>query len=411
MLNRRRKWHSYLAILLTVFMTLSSLPVNIPLAGAVDSTAGGGGGSVTSTVYSPYWQCGKLTVSSLNLNSLTLSWSGAADNVGVTGYNIYQDGTLLSGNTNFNPFYVNGLQPGTQYTFTVQALNAAGKESTDGPSVTVTTHTSGEKIIATPVTGTAYMDYTHQYPVTTGGLDTWVLNVPNATFKAGASYNDLNISNWPDGLYFSTNRLDDHNLAFKPYGMSNNPLTLPYTVTVSIKTSAVTDPDMVASDSIQLLIKEVTAVKLNKTIDTLSKGNTDQLIATVTPADAPDKTVSWTTSDSSVADVDSTGKVTGAGTGTATITATAASGLSASCAVTVTPDASQTPVTVDSLYTDHVGKKITVKFGKAMATVQFPQCMIIRGLQANLDDYVHGVFLPDLGHHFIILIIQTVRPC
>ncbi len=368
MLHYRKKWHPYLAILLTVFMTLSSLPVSVPVTGAAADT-------VTSTVYdttagaesSPYWQNGKLTAGNINLNNLTLSWSGATDDVGVTGYNIYRDGTLLAGNTNFNPFYVNGLQTGAQYTFTVQALNAAGKESTDGPSVTVTTHTSGEKIIANAAVGTIYMDYTHLYPVTTGGLDTWIINVPNATFKAGVSNSDLTIDNFPHEAYYGTTRLDDHNIAFNMSGWTGQPITLPYTVTVSLKPSAVTDPDMLASDTIPLIIKEVTSVWLNKNIDTLSKGNSEQLVATVIPADAPDKSVNWTTSDSSVATVDNTGLVTAVGTGTTAITATVVSGLSASCAVTVTPDASQTPVTVDSLYTDHIGKKIIVKFGKAMA--------------------------------------------
>ncbi|OPX86439.1 MAG: Chitinase D precursor [Pelotomaculum sp. PtaB.Bin104] len=365
---KRKKRHSFFSILLTVFMVLSSMmPVGLPIAASDTVNGTVNQLSIAGAVYSPTWPSGKLSVSNLNLNSLTLSWSGAADDVGVTGYNIYQDGTLIAGNTNFNPFSVNGLQPGTQYTFTVQALNAAGLESTDGPSVTVTTHIPGEKIIANAVTDTIYFDYTHQNPVTTGGLDTWVINVPNATLKAGAGYNDLIIGNTPNGMYYRTTRLDDHNLAFGFNGNASTPLTMPYTVTVSVEASAVTDPDLLDSDPIQLLIKEVTSVSLNKSIDTLSKGNSDQLIATVIPVNTPDKTVTWTTSDSSIATVDSTGKVTAVGPGTATITSQVVSGLTATCAFTVTPGINETPVPVESLYTDHVGKKLTVRFGKDIA--------------------------------------------
>ncbi len=371
MISCRKKWHSYLAVLLTVLMMLSSLPVGIiPVTGAAaaDTVTGATYGTTASAVYSPYWQSGKLTVGNLSLNSLTLSWSGAADNVGVTGYNIYQDGTLLSSNTNFNPFYVNGLQPGTQYTFTVQALNAAGLESTEGPSVTVTTHSLNEKIIGTATVDTAYLYADHITKVNVGGLDAWLINVPNATIIDGSlSFNDISVTadNLPYAL--KPSKVDDHTLKITLSGSANTAVTLPLSLTVSINPSAVSDTDMTASDPIQLSIKEVTDISLNKAVHTFSKGSSEQLIATVTPADAPDKTVNWTTSDSSIATVDSTGKVTAIGTGTATITATVASGLSAGCAVTVTPDATQTPVTVDNLYTDHVGKKITVKFGKAMA--------------------------------------------
>ena len=81
---------------------------------------------------------------------------------------------------------------------------------------------------------------------------------------------------------------------------------------------------------------EVTGVKLDKSAATIMNGDTTTLVATVSPANATDKTVIWTSEDSSVATVDANGVVTGVGAGTATITATTQSGnKTASCAVTV----------------------------------------------------------------------------
>jgi len=71
----------------------------------------------------------------------------------------------------------------------------------------------------------------------------------------------------------------------------------------------------------------VTAVGINPAADTsVGMGTTLQLSAVVTPADATNKIVSWTSSDSTIAKVDATGKVSTAGTGTATITVTTQDG-------------------------------------------------------------------------------------
>ena len=69
------------------------------------------------------------------------------------------------------------------------------------------------------------------------------------------------------------------------------------------------------------------------------KGDCFQIIATISPEDATDKTLIWTSSDGSVANVDVTGMVTAVGVGECLITASAAdgSGVSASCEVSVDP--------------------------------------------------------------------------
>ena len=67
----------------------------------------------------------------------------------------------------------------------------------------------------------------------------------------------------------------------------------------------------------------------------LSVGDEIYLIPTIKPDNATDMTVTWTSSDETVATVDANGKVTAVGAGTATITATTSGGQTATCEVTV----------------------------------------------------------------------------
>ena len=79
----------------------------------------------------------------------------------------------------------------------------------------------------------------------------------------------------------------------------------------------------------------VTGVTLNKTSTSLYVGDTETLTATVEPSDATNKTVTWTSSNPSVATVEN-GVVTAVGAGTATITVTTQDNdYTASCTVTV----------------------------------------------------------------------------
>lgn len=84
----------------------------------------------------------------------------------------------------------------------------------------------------------------------------------------------------------------------------------------------------------------VSGISLDPAKLTLKEGETAQLTATLTPEDATDRSISWSSSDPAVATIDQNGKVTAQGAGTATIIATAkdGSGKSASCVVTVIAD-------------------------------------------------------------------------
>lgn len=76
---------------------------------------------------------------------------------------------------------------------------------------------------------------------------------------------------------------------------------------------------------------------MNKTTLALEVGGNETLTATVAPADATDKSVTFTSSDPAVATVTpKQGNVVGKAAGTTTITGTTVNGLTATCEVTVT---------------------------------------------------------------------------
>ncbi|MEI3578022.1 MAG: leucine-rich repeat protein [Acutalibacteraceae bacterium] len=100
-----------------------------------------------------------------------------------------------------------------------------------------------------------------------------------------------------------------------------------------------TEAERYANDNGFIFKEEVlpTEVKLNQSTLTLGKGESYSLISTVLPANANDKTCTWSTSNSSVATVSNTGKVTAKATGTAVITVKTVNGKTATCKVTVKP--------------------------------------------------------------------------
>jgi uncharacterized protein YjdB len=81
--------------------------------------------------------------------------------------------------------------------------------------------------------------------------------------------------------------------------------------------------------------KGVTGISLNKICAAIDEGKTLKLKAKLTPGSPANKTIAWSSSNPSVASVDSKGKVYGLVPGAAVITATASSGASAVCTVTV----------------------------------------------------------------------------
>ncbi|GAB2610162.1 hypothetical protein GCM10027168_48890 [Streptomyces capparidis] len=105
------------------------------LANAYPPIDGGGGpGDDTTAPSIP----SSLRVSGTTASSVSLSWGAATDNVGVTGYVVYRNGTQV-GTSTTTSFTDSGLTASTAYTYTVRARDAAGNTSAASAAVTGTT--------------------------------------------------------------------------------------------------------------------------------------------------------------------------------------------------------------------------------------------------------------------------------
>ncbi|WP_254450342.1 GH32 C-terminal domain-containing protein [Cohnella herbarum] len=120
-------------------------------------------------------------------NSVTLSWSASTDNVGVTGYSIFRDGTQV-GNSTATSYTDTGLSASTAYTYTVKATDAAGNLSAFSNSVAITTNVSSSVGITN-----------HDFE--SGNLTGWTVVSGNA-FSAADVTTDVN---WGWGGPFNQN--------------------------------------------------------------------------------------------------------------------------------------------------------------------------------------------------------------
>ncbi|MBS1577913.1 MAG: fibronectin type III domain-containing protein [Bacteroidetes bacterium] len=81
-----------------------------------------------------------LTYSNLTSAAVTLAWTAAIDNVGVTGYDVYRNGVKINSSIVVSTSYnVAGLTASTVYSFYVQAKDAAGNLSANSNAVNLTT--------------------------------------------------------------------------------------------------------------------------------------------------------------------------------------------------------------------------------------------------------------------------------
>ncbi|EFK33326.1 endonuclease [Chryseobacterium gleum] len=80
-----------------------------------------------------------VTISGKTSSSISLAWNASTDNVGVTAYNVYMNGSLQT-TTSSTSTTISGLTPSTTYSFYVVAKDAAGNSSSNSSTVSGTTN-------------------------------------------------------------------------------------------------------------------------------------------------------------------------------------------------------------------------------------------------------------------------------
>jgi chitodextrinase len=100
-----------------------------------------------------------LTASASSATQVDLSWLASTDNVGVEGYTIYRDGTVLTSVSGSTISYSDlSAQESTTYTYSVDAFDAAGNHSAQSTPINVTTPALPSSITY-PVIADSYVNF------------------------------------------------------------------------------------------------------------------------------------------------------------------------------------------------------------------------------------------------------------
>ncbi|MDO8742766.1 MAG: Ig-like domain-containing protein [bacterium] len=119
-----------------------------------------------------------LSATAVSTTQINLSWSAATDNVAVSGYRIYRNGTLLT-TTTATSYANTGLSASTAYAYTIAAYDAAGNMSAQSSGASATTQAAVVTPPATPATPST--------PATSNTPTSTNTNTPNTTSPAGGS--------------------------------------------------------------------------------------------------------------------------------------------------------------------------------------------------------------------------------
>jgi chitodextrinase len=136
-----------------------------------------------------------LAASGITQSALNLSWNPSTDNVQVTGYDLYRNGTKVASPSSSSASQ-SGLACGSAYTFAVEALDAAGNRSS---RATLTTATAACSSTTTP-TDT-------QAPSTPSGLRVSSATTTSASLSWNPSTDNVAVAgyrSYRDGVYQST---------------------------------------------------------------------------------------------------------------------------------------------------------------------------------------------------------------
>ena len=143
-------WTEYLFAYLD-YSTYGSLPditVSADALGAAETANGTGAFTSTGLAYermnvpadtSPPATPAAPTSGGVGYTTATVDWIAGSDNVGVSAYKLYRNGTLIATTTQL-VYYDSGLSWSTSYSYTLAAVDASGNVSAMSPALVIKTH-------------------------------------------------------------------------------------------------------------------------------------------------------------------------------------------------------------------------------------------------------------------------------
>lgn len=286
--------------------------------------------------------------------SITISCPGASNNKGCGVGTIVIKGKKVESTATLTSIELSGDYPTTFYvgdefshegmTVTAYYDDEPNKNVTNNSNVTFSGYdmsTAGTQTVTVSYTeGETTKTETYQITVKNRTLQSIAVDAPTTSFNVGDdfSFGGAVTATYDDG----TTKDVTSDATFSGYNMSTEG---DQTVTVSY-----TEGEGTKTATYDITVSAVAAqfVTVDPSEVTIVKGNTYQLRATVIPDEATDKTVTWSSDDTSVATVSEDGVVTAVAAGSAVITVKANGGAEdakSQCAVTVVDEIVETTAT------------------------------------------------------------------
>jgi hypothetical protein len=138
-----------------------------------------------------------LAATSVASGSVSLSWNASSDDVGVTGYTVYRNGTLYGTTGSSATTYTDTtVAPSTSYSYTVDAFDAAGNHSAQSSPLAVTTPAGVPSNPYSPLTPVRICDTRAGNP---SNLNTFPSNQCNGITIPTAGTRFINVANADNG--------------------------------------------------------------------------------------------------------------------------------------------------------------------------------------------------------------------
>ncbi|MCC2249082.1 Ig-like domain-containing protein [Virgibacillus sp. AGTR] len=209
----------------------------------------------------------------------------------ATTYKVYRDGNEIANELTEKSFTDSELTPNTTYEYQVSAVNANGESELSAPITVTTDYSDPTAVDVSPKTNNLVVSGTRSL---------------TATVSPDTANPSVNWSSSDEAIATVS---------------STGEVTAVSTGTATI-TATSTDDNTVKGTATVNVTQPVTGVSVDPSTAELEVGATQQLTETVSPSNATNKGVTWSSSDEAIATVDSTGLVTAVAEGSATITVT-----------------------------------------------------------------------------------------